>query len=177
MIEKRHKAFVTSNGLVPVDAVCNSIGSGKTMFSLQQIYPKLTKEDVFECIHFYADNTQFPQADSSALLDVQDVGEGGQITIEVTNLHQIVYLKLMSKGHQLYPEIEDFAQLMNQGLRIATLENIEAKEAGQEVNNELNYLVNDAMLRTVPKVMMETEETKNDLDFDEFNKRRNTDET
>ena len=42
MIEKRHKAFVTSNGLVPVDAVCNSIGSGKTMYSLLQIYPKLT---------------------------------------------------------------------------------------------------------------------------------------
>jgi len=177
MIEKRHKAFVTSNGLVPVDAVCNNIGSGKTMYSLQQIFPKLTKEDVFECIHFYADNTQLPQADNSALLDVIDVGQSGQITIEVSNLHQIVYLKLMSRGHLLYPEIEDFAQLMNQGLRIATLENIEAKEAEQEITDDINFLVNDAMLRTVPKVMADLEETKHDLDYDEFVRRRDTDET
>jgi len=83
----------------------------------------------------------------------------------------------MSRGHLLYPEIEDFAQLMNQGLRIATLENIEAKEAEQEITDDINFLVNDAMLRTVPKVMTDLEETKHDLDYDEFVSRRDTDET
>jgi len=66
---------------------------------------------------------------------------------------------------------------MNQGLRIATLENIEAKEAEQEITDDINFLVNDAMLRTVPKVMADLEETKHDLDYDEFVRRRDTDET
>jgi len=116
MIEKRHKSFVTTNGLVPVDNICNKIGTGKTIEMLLQMYPKLTKEDIFEAVHFYADNTSIPSMDTDKLLKVENTGTQDEIVIEVTNLNQIVYIKLLSVGHEYYKEIEDFSRLMNQGL-------------------------------------------------------------
>ena len=54
MIEHRNSGFVTTNGLVPVNTICDKIGKGKTMDTLLKMFPKLNTEDVFEAIHFYA---------------------------------------------------------------------------------------------------------------------------
>jgi|TARA_B110000977_G_scaffold142306_1_gene180531 hypothetical protein len=172
MIEKRYSSFVTSNGLVPVDAICNKIGQGRTIEMLQDIFPKLTIEDIFESVHFYAEHTTIPNSDQAKLLDVQNTGTPDDIVIEVVNLHQTVYIKLLSVGHREYPDTYDFAKLMNQGLRICTLENIESFESEEEVDDTLHLLVNDAMQLAVPDVINNFELTKADLDYTEFTERR-----
>jgi hypothetical protein len=172
MIEKRRNSFVTSNGLVPVDAICNKIGQGRTIEMLQGIFPKLTEEDIFESVHFYAEHTQIPQAEQEHLLDVQNTGTTDEIVIEVVNLHQTVYLKLLSVGHREYAEVRDFAKLMNQGLRICTLENIEMFENNEVLTDPIHLLVNEAMQIAVPDVINNFETTKDDLDYAEFIERR-----
>tara|TARA_B100000927_G_scaffold290519_1_gene289609 strand:+ start:887 stop:1426 length:540 start_codon:yes stop_codon:yes gene_type:complete len=172
MIEKRHKSFVTSNGLVPVDNICNKIGSGKTIEMLLGMYPKLNKEDIFEAVHFYADNTSIPNMDNEKLLKVENTGNLDDVVIEVTNLNQIVYIKLLSVGHQYYNEIEDFSRLMNQGLRIVTLLNIESFEEGTVVKDDLGLVVNEAMQMAVPDIINDFDSTKQDLDYDEFKTRK-----
>jgi hypothetical protein len=172
MIEKRKNSFVTSNGLVPVDVICNKIGQGKTIDMLQQIFPKLTQEDIFESIHFYAENTVIPNAETQTLLEVLNTGTPEEIIIEVVNLHQTVYLKLLGTGHREYPEVTDFAKLMNQGLRICTLENIEDFEDNSILTDPLHLLVNEAMQLAVPDIINDFDLTKEDLDYDEFVARR-----
>ena len=172
MIEKRKNSFVTSNGLVPVDVICNKIGQGKTIDMLQQIFPKLTQEDIFESIHFYAENTIIRNAETQTLLEVLNTGTPEEIIIEVVNLHQTVYLKLLGTGHSEYPEVTDFAKLMNQGLRICTLENIEDFEDNSILTDPLHLLVNEAMQLAVPDIINDFDLTKEDLDYDEFVARR-----
>ena len=172
MIEKRKNSFVTSNGLVPVDVICNKIGQGKTIDMLQQIFPKLTEEDIFESIHFYAENTIIPDAETQSLLEVLNTGTPEEIIIEVVNLHQSVYVKLLATGHREYPEVTDFAKLMNQGLRICTLENIEDFEDNNMLTEPLHLLVNEAMQIAVPEIINDFELTKEDLDYTEFVARR-----
>ncbi len=172
MIEKRKNSFVTSNGLVPVDVICNRIGQGKTIEMLQQIFPKLTEEDIFESVHFYAENTVIPHAEIHTLLEVLNTGTPEEIIIEVINLHQTVYLKLLATGHREYPEVSDFARLMNQGLRICTLENIESFEHNEVLIEPLHLLVNEAMQIAVPEIINDFDLTKQDLDYNEFVARR-----
>tara|TARA_B100002019_G_scaffold132799_1_gene114197 strand:+ start:1433 stop:1972 length:540 start_codon:yes stop_codon:yes gene_type:complete len=177
MIEKRHKTFVTTNGLIPVDSICNKIGLGKTVEALMQIFPKLSVDDIFEAVHFYADNTTIPQMDNEKLLKVENTGGVDDIVIEVTNLNQIVYIKLLSVGHSYYKEVNDFSRLMNQGLRIVTLENIESFEKNEILKDELGLVVNEAMQLAVPEIINDFDLTKKDLDYDEFLERKNNNET
>lgn len=177
MIEKRAKSFVTTNGLVPIDAICNKIGQGKTIGDLLEIYPKLNMQDIFEAVHFYADNTNIPLTDNENLLTVLNTGTPDNIVIEVTNLHQVIYIKLLATGHDMYPELFDFAKLMNQGLRICTLQNVEAFENNKEVKNELCLVVNDAMQTAVPEIINDWELTKEDLDYSEYKERQQRNET
>lgn len=177
MIEKRHNAFVVSNGLVPIDTICNKIGQGRTVHMLQDIFPKLTEEDIFEAVHFYAEHTSIPQIETKKLLEVTNTGSEENVIIEVTNLHQIVYIKLLSIAYELYPEMDDFAKLMNQGLRICTLENIRYFESNKMLDNELNILVNEAMQNAVPDIVNDFDSTKNDLDYSEYLKRIEHNET
>ena len=157
-----------------VDNICNKIGTGKTIEMLLQMYPKLTKEDIFEAVHFYADNTSIPSMDTDKLLKVENTGTQDEIVIEVTNLNQIVYIKLLSVGHEYYKEIEDFSRLMNQGLRITTLLNIEQFEDNIVLKDELGLVVNEAMQLAVPEIVNDFDMTKNDLDYNEFKNRRST---
>ena len=176
MIERRQSGFVTTNGLVPVDTICSAIGKGKTLDALTRVYPKLTHEDIYEAIHFYSDNTNIPMADTDKILQLVNVGKGAQDTvIEVTNLHQVVYIKLVASGHYYYPQESNFAKLMNQGLRICCLDNVIAVESEQEFDTELHVLVNEALHRAVPDILTDIERTKKDLDYDEYIQRRNND--
>jgi len=177
MIEKRHRSFVVSNGLVPVDTICNKIGQGRTIHMLKDIFPKLTHADIFEAIHFYAEHTSIPKMETHKLLEVSNTGTDENVIIEVTNLHQIVYIKLLSVAYSLYPEIDDFAQLMNQGLRVCTLENIRCFESNKLLDNELNILVNEAMQVAVPDIVNDFASTKNDLDYSEYLGRIDNNET
>ena len=176
MIERRQSGFVTTNGLVPVDIICSAIGKGKTLDALTRVYPKLTHEDIYEAIHFYSDNTNIPMADTDKILQLVNVGKGAQDTvIEVTNLHQVVYIKLVASGHYYYPQESNFAKLMNQGLRICCLDNVVSVEEGKDFDSELHVLVNEALHRAVPDILTDIERTKKDLDYDEYIQRRNND--
>lgn len=174
MIERRQSGFVTTNGLVPVDIICGMIGKGKTIDALTRIYNKLTKEDVFEAVHFYSDNANIPNAETDKLLQLINVGKSSDETIiEVINLHQTVYIKLVAMGHYFYPEEKDFAKLMNQGLRVCCLDNVESSEDNEELLTDLHVLVNEALLNAVPDIMSNVEQTKGDLDYEEYIHRRN----
>lgn len=175
MIEHRNSGFVTANGLVPVNDICDKIGKGKNMETLLRMYPKLKDYDVFEAIHFYADNVDVPHTDVDKLLALVNVGNKAEETIiEVMNLHQVVYIKLVALGHQLYgATTTDFASLMNQGLRIACLENVEAMEQETELKSEVHQLVQEALSSAVPDVLADVQRTKDDLDYGEFQQRRN----
>tara|TARA_B100000614_G_scaffold239050_1_gene238307 strand:+ start:594 stop:1139 length:546 start_codon:yes stop_codon:yes gene_type:complete len=174
MIEHRNSGFVTTNGLVPVNTICDKIGKGKTMDTLLRMFPKLNSEDVFEAIHFYADNVDVPHADTDKLLALVNVGSKAEETIiEVMNLHQVVYIKLVALGHELYgATTNDFASLMNQGLRIACLENVESMEEEKNLKSDVHGLVQEALSSAVPDVLGDTQRTKDDLDYGEFVQRR-----
>ena len=174
MIEHRNSGFVVSNGLVPVNTICDRIGKGKTIDKLIAMFPKLKEEDIFEAIHFYADNVEVPQADVDKLLALVNVGSKADETIiEVMNLHQVVYIKLVALGHSLYSEQKDFAGLMNQGLRIACLDNIESMENEKELLSEIHGLVQQALTTAVPDVLSDLDRTKADLDYEEYKHKRN----
>ena len=85
-----------------------------------------------------------------------------------------MYIKLLSVGHEYYKEIEDFSRLMNQGLRITTLLNIEQFEDNIVLKDELGLVVNEAMQLAVPEIVNDFDMTKNDLDYNEFKNRRST---
>ena len=174
MIEHRNSGFVTTNGLVPVNTICDKIGKGKNMETLLKMFPKLSDDDVFEAIHFYSDNVDIPHADTDKLLALVNVGSKADETIiEVMNLHQVVYIKLVALGHQMYGSTtKDFASLMNQGLRISCLENIESMEQQAELNSEVHGLVQEALSQAVPDVLGDIARTKDDLDYGEFCQRR-----
>jgi len=174
MIEHRNSGFVVSNGLVPVNTICDKIGKGKTLDTLMKVFPKLKEEDIFEAIHFYADNVDVPNADVDKLLALVNVGSKADETIiEVMNLHQVVYIKLVSIGHALYKDQKDFAGLMNQGLRICCLDNIESMENETELLSEVHGLVQQALTTAVPDVLGDMERTKEDLDYNEYVHKRN----
>ncbi len=173
MIEKRAKAFVTSKGLVPVDKIASEIGRGKTLMGLKRLFPMLNEEDVFEAVEFYAENTSLPLMEEEKMLTLANVGKDkNDIIIEVTNLHQVIYLKLVAEGYKLYPETKDFAELMNQGLRICCLQNIEDIESNTAIRDELRSLVNNALFIACPEVNEDLQRTKDDLDYAEYLTRR-----
>ena len=173
MIEKRAKAFVTSKGLVPVDKIAADIGKGKTVDGLKRLFPMLSTDDIFEAVEFYAENTSLPLMEEEKMLTLANVGKDAKdIIIEVTNLHQVVYLKLVAKGYKLYPENKDFAELMNQGLRTCCLENVESIESNTAITDELHNLVNNALFLACPEVNEDLQRTKDDLDYAEYLTRR-----
>ena len=89
------------------------------------------------------------------------------------NLHQVVYIKLVALGHEMYgATTKDFASLMNQGLRISCLENIESMEQQVELKSEVHGLVQEALSQAVPDVLGDVARTKDDLDYGEFCQRR-----
>ena len=168
MIERRQKGFVIGKGLVPVASVCEQIGTGKTMDEILRMYPTLNMPDVFEAVEFYALNTQIPNNMSQdQLLKLVNVG-GDDVVLEVTNINQVVFLKLVELGKRYYKRISNFATCMNNGLRISCLENIIASEDGVELDNDLHDLVLQCLMVTVPEIFEDTAQTKLDLDYEEY---------
>ena len=177
MIERRHKGFVVDKGLVPVANICESIGTGKSMDEILTMYPTLGMADVFEAIEFYAMNTQIPaDLDQNQLLRLVNVG-GDDVVLEVTNINQIVFLKLVELGKRYYKRVSNFATCMNNGLRISCLENIIAEQEGKDLQNDLHSLVKGCLLETTPVVFKNAEQTKEDLDYDEYLKTKKKYET
>ena len=61
---------------------------------------------------------------------------------------------------------------MNQGLRVCCLDNVESTENNEELLSDLHVLVNEALLNAVPDIMSNIQQTKDDLDYDEYVHRR-----
>ena len=173
MIVKRNRAYVTSKGLVPIDSVCDLVSTGKNMDFVLKSFPMLNHNDVFECVDFYAQNTMVSEnPDTSKLLALTNT-DPEEIVIEVVNINQTVFLKLIEISRRFYPEETDFVKSMNNGLRICCLQNIERIENGEEnMQDRLHNTVYHALLHAAPQVYDDLEKTKEDLDFAEFNKRR-----
>ncbi|MDC1040304.1 DUF433 domain-containing protein [bacterium] len=168
MIERRHKGFVIEKGLVPVANVCESIGTGKSMDDILKMYPTLGMADVFEAIEFYALNTQIPaNMNQDQLLKLVNVG-GDDIVLEVTNINQVVFLKLVELGKRYYRRVSNFATCMNNGLRISCLENIMAAEEDRVLENDLHDLVRQCLMETTPDIFDNPAQTKEDLDIEEY---------
>ena len=62
---------------------------------------------------------------------------------------------------------------MNQGLRIACLDNIESMENEKELLSEIHGLVQQALTTAVPDVLSDLDRTKEDLDYEEYKHKRN----
>tara|TARA_B100000902_G_C27313927_1_gene920091 strand:- start:3477 stop:4016 length:540 start_codon:yes stop_codon:yes gene_type:complete len=168
MIERRHKGFVIDKGLVPVANVCESIGTGKSMDEILRMYPTLGMADVFEAVEFYALNTQIPaNMSQDQLLKLVNVG-GEDIVLEVTNINQVVFLKLVELGKRYYRRVSNFATCMNNGLRISCLENIIAAEEDRELDNDLHELVRECLMEETPGIFENPAQTKEDLDYEEY---------
>ena len=78
----------------------------------------------------------------------------------------------MQKDINYIPETKDFAELMNQGLRICCLQNIEDIESNTAITDEVRSLVNNVCLLHVPEVNEDLQRTKDDLDYAEYLTRR-----
>ena len=168
MIERRKKGFIVSKGLVPVNAICESVGTGKSVAEVLKLYPTLAMEDVFEALEFYALNTSIPTNQAlEQLLTLVNVG-GEEIVLEVSNINQVVFIKLVELGRRYYRRTSNFATCMNNGLRISCLEILIHKEADLDLDNDLFELVEIALTDSVPAIFEQNEQTKEDLDYDEY---------
>lgn len=167
MVEKRFRTFVTSNGLVPVDTICDAIGSGASMAKLTRSFP-IRNEDVLDCINFYAENTTLPSMVEDRLLDLVNVGSDQEVIIEIIKLHQIVYIKLLAVCLKYYPYSVNFSTMVNQALRVCCLNIIDKLDKNIAITDPIELLVQDALKRNIPEVLVDREKTKEDLDFDQF---------
>ena len=52
--------------------------------------------------------------------------------------------------------------------RVQILENIIAEQEGKDLQNDLHLLVKGCLLETTPDVFKNAEQTKEDLDYDEY---------
>lgn len=169
MIEKRQNTFVVTNGLVPVDGICDKIAGGATFEKLHDIFPSLDRQDVVDAISFYAENTTLPSAGDEQLLDLINVGKDEfDVVIEITRLHQVPYMKLLATSLQYYPHKPSFTTLVNLALRICCLKIIDMQERGDYKLNDIETLVNSALLRNIPNVLVDIERTRQDLDYEEY---------
>lgn len=169
MIEKRQSTFVITNGLVPVDGICDKIAGGATFGKLYNLYPTLDRQDIVDAISFYAENTVMPNTSDEQLLDLINVGKDEfDVVIEITRLHQIPYMKLLATSLKYYPHHESFTSLVNLALRICCLRIIDKKESGITEMTDAETLVNSALLRNIPNVLVDIERTRQDLDYEEY---------
>tara|TARA_B110000503_G_scaffold53231_1_gene85633 strand:+ start:11103 stop:11642 length:540 start_codon:yes stop_codon:yes gene_type:complete len=168
MIERRKKGYIVSKGLVPVASICESVGTGKSLAEVMRMYPTLGMEDVFEALEFYALNTAIPTNHAiEQLLTLVNVG-GEEIVLEVSNINQVVFIKLVELGRRYYKRTSNFATCMNNGLRISCLEILIHKETDKELDNDLFELVELSLLDSVPAIFEQNQRTKEDLDYDEY---------
>ena len=168
MIERRKKGYIVSKGLVPVASICESVGTGKSLAEVLRLYPTLGMDDVFEALEFYALNTAIPTNQTlDQLLTLVNVG-GDDIVLEVSNINQVVFIKLVELGRRYYRRTSNFATCMNNGLRISCLEILMHKERDEETDNDLYELVEVALSDSVPAIFEQNEQTKEDLDYDEY---------
>ncbi len=171
MILKRNRAWVLQKGLVPVDAICDMVAYGKTTSDILRKFSMLNINDIFECIEFYAHNTIVPEQNPEALISLVNT-DPEEIVIEVTNINQTVYLKLVELGKRYYPDQEDFHVCMNLGLKIVCLHNVQKIESNEdEMQDRLHRAVHQAIQRSVPEVYEDLDKTKEDLDYDDFIKK------
>ena len=78
----------------------------------KRLFPMLNEDDVFEAVEFYAENTSLPLMEEEKMLTLANVGKDkNDIIIEVTNLHQVIYLKLVAEGYKLYPRNKRFCRI------------------------------------------------------------------
>ena len=168
MIERRKKGYIVSKGLVPVASICESVGTGKSLAEVMRMYPTLGMEDVFEALEFYALNTAIPTNHAiEQLLTLVNVG-GEEIVLEVSNINQVVFIKLVELGRRYYKRTSNFATCMNNGLRISCLEILIHKETDKELDNDLFELVELSLLDSVPAIFEQNQRTKEDLDYSEY---------
>jgi uncharacterized protein (DUF433 family) len=168
MIERRKKGYIVSKGLVPVASICESIGTGKSLAEVMRMYPTLGMEDVFEALEFYALNTAIPTNHAiEQLLTLVNVG-GEEVVLEVSNINQVVFIKLVELGRRYYKRTSNFATCMNNGLRISCLEILIHREANKELDNDLFELVELSLLDSVPAIFEQNQRTKEDLDYSEY---------
>jgi len=168
MIERRKKGFVVTKGLVPITAICESVGTGKSVAEVLRAFPTLAMEDVFEALEFYALNTAIPTNHApDQLLTLINVG-GDEITLEVSNINQVVFIKLVELGRRYYRRTSNFATCMNNGLRISCLEILMHKEEDLDLDNDLFELIEMALTESVPAIFEQNERTKEDLDYEEY---------
>ena len=159
MIERRKKGYIVSKGLVPVASICESVGTGKSLAEVLRLYPTLGMDDVFEALEFYALNTAIPTNQTlDQLLTL----------VKVSNINQVVFIKLVELGRRYYKRTSNFATCMNNGLRISCLEILMHKERDEETDNDLYELVEVALSDSVPAIFEQNEQTKEDLDYDEY---------
>jgi hypothetical protein len=171
VILKRNKAWVLQKGLVPIDAICDMVSTGKTRDDILRRFSMLNNDDIFECIEFYAQNTIVPDHDPESLISLVNT-DPEEIIIEVTNINQIVYLKLVELGKRYHPEQQDFHVCMNLGLKVVCLHNVQKIESNAtEMQDRLHKAVHQAIHRSVPEVYEDLDRTKEDLDYDDFIKR------
>jgi len=169
MIEKRQNTFVVTNGLVPVDGICDKIASGATFEKLYELYPSMDRQDIVDAISFYAENTTLPGAPDDQLLDLINVGKDEfDVVIEITRLHQVPYMKLLAASLQYYPHKQSFTTLVNLALRVCCLRIIDLHERGEHSLTDIETLVNSALIRNIPNVLVDIERTRQDLDYDEY---------
>jgi len=169
MIEKRQNTFVVTNGLVPVDGICDKIAGGATFGKLYDLFPTIDRQDVVDAISFYAENTTLPSTHDEQLLDLINVGKDEfDVVIEITRLHQVPYMKLLATALEYYPHTDSFTGLVNSALRICCLVVLDKQERGETQFTEIETLVNSALVRNIPNVLVDIERTRQDLDYEEF---------
>lgn len=172
MVESRKKTFVTSKNLVPVGEICNNIADGMDIDTMTRKYG-ITTMEVYDAVDFYSANTEMPTKDTSLVLENIPGADADEINLEISSIHETVFLKCLSISREYYPEIEDFPAALYNGIRIVAIENLLNKIKNRAFSSALHMQIQKALDQVISYKDMSDQDLLEDLNADEYLRRKN----
>lgn len=171
MVESRKKTFVTSKNLVPVGEICNNIAEGMDIDTMTRKYGISTIE-VYDAVDFYSANTELPVRENSLVLENITGADDDEINLEISSIHETVFLKCLSVSREYYPEIEDFPAALYNGIRIIAIDNLLNKLHNRAFSSALHMQVQKALDQVISTKSLSDQELLDDLNADEYLRRK-----
>ena len=122
MISNRNGHLIYGKGAVPVREVTNAICDRASIDYICQRYP-LTPIQVMECLDAVADIDKLDAGHHLVLRNGSD--NTGEVTIEITSISDIFFLKVIQYGRVFLEQEENFNLLYDKGFRMCAIETFE----------------------------------------------------
>lgn len=151
--------------------ICNNIAEGMDIDTMTRKYGISTIE-VYDAVDFYSANTELPVRENSLVLENITGADDDEINLEISSIHETVFLKCLSVSREYYPEIEDFPAALYNGIRIIAIDNLLNKLHNRAFSSALHMQVQKALDQVISTKSLSDQELLDDLNADEYLRRK-----